>query len=170
MLRCFVWSFLLLACGSTSFSAPQMTVYEVLQPVSSDRGYVAGSFSHGAYENTFDDPTLLVRLTAAESRQGGPNGLRNLNEAHRAGIQIHAVLSRPNIYPGLSGDTLKVVLDLWRHSSEDSGKRDELVAVTVKCMEENASRARQHPIRFLKITVSGDPAFAHHAGLYALED
>lgn len=157
-----------------SASATQVTVYEVLQPVWSDRGLVATGFSYARYEDTLNDPTLLVRLTAAESRLGGPDGFANWNEANRIGIQIQVAPPSPSaqqLFPGLSGDTLEVVLDLSNLTQPlVSASCEELVDLTVECMIENASRSRRHQIHFLKIAALGDSSFAHHSGVHVLHE
>lgn len=169
-----VLAFLVQALGILPVSATQVTVYEALQPVYSDRGLVATGFSYACYGDTYNDPTLLVRLTAAESRLGGPDGFVNGNEAYRIGVQIHTAPVRADsrsLFQGLAGDTLEVLLDLTK-LVEDSPSifRGEVIEKTVECMRKNATRARSHQVRFLHIEVLGDSTQSRYSRIHQLGD
>ena len=156
-----------------SAEATQENIYAVAQPVDSDgTGPTISDVTFVTWSDTLHEPSLLICLTAAESRVGSPYGFENRNMANRAGIRITAVRAAGSVggYPGLFGDTLRVVLDVSAATAALSADGSPVLNLTVDAMLRNAARARRHAIRYLTIEVVGDSLATKCGGTYRIPE
>lgn len=122
-----------------SAEATQENIYAVAQPVDSDgTGPTISDVTFVTWSDTLHEPSLLICLTAAESRVRSPYGFENRNMANRAGIRITAVRAAGSVggYPGFFGDTLRVVLDVSAATAALSADGSPVLNLTgTRCFE-----------------------------------
>ena len=162
---------LLLTGFPPDLGAASLFPIEVAQPIGTEEGLWLGCTSYVGYFGS-PLPGLEIERTCDSNSVVTPWGPRNLNLANLAGLKV--VVRRFDEVTGLLGDTIVVTIDA---SALQTGRSrvmsvsvDTVVAATVDCVRENASRgaSRWPRLRHLRLSVVGPSRYARYDGVYAV--